>query len=81
MTLCSYCGQPRQVAHGFDLCAPAQAAKARIDGAIVDIKRIADKQAPREPMTSNQMKLRADRLRETATGIKLNGGKVSPEYQ
>lgn len=33
------------------------------------------------PRTNEGMKTRADYLRTTATGIKLNGGRVKPDYE
>lgn len=34
-----------------------------------------------KPLTSNGMKSRADYLKQVATGIKLHGGEVKPEYE
>lgn len=43
------------------------------------IKALMDKPALRE-LTSTELKQQADRRRQYATGIKLNGGDVTPEY-
>lgn len=33
------------------------------------------------PMTSNQLRQRANQRRELVTGLKLQGGRVNPEYE
>jgi hypothetical protein len=78
MTICAYCGKGKRKP-GWHSCKQAKLSKARIDEVIKGIHRQMDKPGSM-PMTSLQMKQRADRLRQMATGIKLQGGKVKPDY-
>lgn len=52
----------------------------QVDKAIFDIK-MSMKRINYKPQTSGQMRDRANRLRNTATGIKLHKGEVNDEYR
>lgn len=75
--ICKYCYKERGSLHSCP-----QLAKA-----LADIKKITDDihasmETPgQRPLTSNELKLRSDYRRQTATQVKLAGGNVRPEYE
>jgi hypothetical protein len=52
----------------------------RIEQIKAEIKASMEK-PDRQPMTSLQLKHRADRRRSYATAVKISGGSVKPEYE
>jgi hypothetical protein len=52
----------------------------RIDQIITEIKASLERPGIR-PMTSQQLKHRADQRRQIATGLKMKGDRVKPEYE
>lgn len=76
---CGYCGShPKD-----DPCAAGRRARVLVEAMAESLTaRFAPgATAHRAPQTSEQMRLRADRLREMAAAVKLNGGHVQPGYE
>jgi hypothetical protein len=79
---CSYCGNDRDGVEGWHGCPQSMDTKARIEERIESMTRIANNQERRKaPETSEQMRSRADQLREMANGVRLTGGITKPEYE
>jgi hypothetical protein len=53
---------------------------ARIDQIIGEIKQSQERPGWK-PLTSAQMRIRTDRMRDMAVAIKLTGGRLKPEYE
>lgn len=78
--ICNYCLNPRKDLDGWHGCDQSLDAKARIDQEIDEIAAMMSKPGSRE-LTSMDMKNREDRRRQMATGLRINGQEVRPEYE
>jgi hypothetical protein len=77
--ICAYCGKvPRGKAR--HLCARKKESLRKMDEVINGIHAQMKRPGIR-PLTSDQMKQRADRLRQMANGVKMRGGKVQDAYR
>lgn len=81
MEKCSYCGNDRDGVTGWHGCSQSLDSKARIETLIDSMTRIAKGVPNTGPMTSEAMRQVADRRKDIANTIQLNGGHVTPGYE